>query len=140
MIHIVVNLHCSVQFKRLAHLLSLLISIIMAIYLLVTSSLLADLYRRFCDQDFVECEDDARNFLTIPLFGYLTMIGWVRQSVHMCVSYACDVQEFNTNYSLNIFKCWHAKMDHYISCNLRISRFGIHCMLSSQSVDILSKV
>ena len=94
------NLHCSVQFKRLAHFLSLFLSIIMTIYLLVTSSLLADLYRRYCDQDFGECGDDERNFLTIPLFGYLTMIGWVRQSVHMCASYACDVQEFTTNYSV----------------------------------------
>ena len=97
------NLCYSMQFKRLAHLLSLLLSIMMTVYLLVTSSLLADLYSKYCDQEFVECGYDERHFLTIPLFGFLTMIGWVRQSVHMCVSYgngACDVQELTTNYSV----------------------------------------
>ncbi|XP_065905153.1 uncharacterized protein [Dysidea avara] len=66
------------MFKRLAHFFSLLFSIIMAVYLLVTSALLANLYTRYCDEidEFSKCEEDERRFLVIPVFGFLTMVGW----------------------------------------------------------------
>ena len=76
----------NMQFKKLAYGLSVLFSIIMFIMFLVTSSLMADLYRKFCDyvQDInkpflpVECGEHQRSFMTLPLFGYFTMIVWVR--------------------------------------------------------------
>ena len=53
----------------------------MAIYLLVTSALLANLYHKFCkllhEADFV-CDSDEKKFLVLPVFGFLTTIGWVR--------------------------------------------------------------
>ena len=50
--------------------------------MLVTSALLANLYTRYCDdiEPFSECGDDERNFLILPVFGFLTMIGWVRDN------------------------------------------------------------
>ena len=79
------------QFKKLAHGLSLLFSIIMAIMLLVTISLMADLYRKYCGyvkdhptNDPYElpavCGKHQRQFMILPLFGYFTMIVWVRSN------------------------------------------------------------
>ena len=73
----------------MAHGLSLFLSIIMGIMLLVTSSLMANIYVKYCDNienlhnndpyDYPsECEDNQRAFLALPLFGYFTMIIWVR--------------------------------------------------------------
>ncbi|XP_065896346.1 uncharacterized protein [Dysidea avara] len=73
------------MFKRLAHLFSLLFSIIMSVYLLVTSALLANLYTSFCDEESEECGDDERNFLVLPLFGFLTLIGWGIVGLFSCV-------------------------------------------------------
>ena len=50
----------------------------MGVYLLVTSALLANLYKRYCNEEYEECTDDEKNFLVLPLFGFLTMMGWVR--------------------------------------------------------------
>ena len=73
----------NLQFKMLALVFSLLLSIIMAIYLLVTSALLTNLYNKYCDYDYwpyeevIECGDDEKRFLILPIFGFLTMAGWV---------------------------------------------------------------
>lgn len=77
------------QFRSLAHGLSLLFSIIMAIMLLVTSSLMANIYVKYCDYvknntaldnyGFPDkCGDNERHFLVLPLFGYFAMITWVK--------------------------------------------------------------
>ena len=81
--HIIFN--SNVQFRRLAHGLSLFFSIIMGIMLLVTSSLMANIYVKYCDflKDYdydysTKCGEDERPFVILPLFGYFTMIIWVR--------------------------------------------------------------
>ena len=84
------------QFKRLAHGVSLLISLVMGIMLLVTSSKMANLYTKYCDKDYnfvynnndfsspyhhnyqAECEQNENHFLILPLFGYFTLCAWVR--------------------------------------------------------------
>ena len=83
--HIIFNYN--IQFRRLAHGLSLFFSIIMGIMLLVTSSLMANIYVKYCDylEDQIydydyptKCGDDEKPFVVLPLFGYFTMIIWVR--------------------------------------------------------------
>ena len=78
------------QFRRLAHGLSLFLSIIMGIMLLVTSSLMVDIYVKYCD--YVEnhinpypyhlypskCGHHETPFLVLPVFGYSTMVIWVK--------------------------------------------------------------
>ena len=55
----------------------------MAIYLLVTSALLANLYNKYCDYgdywsyEVIKCGDDEKHFLVLPIFAFLTMAGWV---------------------------------------------------------------
>ena len=73
-----------------------MLSSIMGIALLVTSSLMANLYVKYCDslQDYwnthtlqpnpsydyfpEKCEENERHFLILPLFGFSTMAAWVR--------------------------------------------------------------
>ena len=58
----------------------------MGIIMLVTSSLMANLYNKFCDYfedypidlDLCGEDDDYRDFLVLPVFGYFTMLAWVR--------------------------------------------------------------
>ena len=86
------------QFRRMAHGLSLIFSIIMGIMLLVTSSLMVDIYVKYCDDLEDEsphrksyyyyyrhnnnspssCGKDERPFVVLPVLGFCTMIIWVR--------------------------------------------------------------
>ena len=84
------------QFRRLAHGLSLLLSIIMGIMLLVASCLMANLYAKYChyvkhqhsyrpyypyddNDDYPpKCGYNEHYFLMLPLFGFITMVVWVR--------------------------------------------------------------
>ena len=77
-----------IQFRRLAHGLSIMLSVIMGILLLVTSSLTSNLYTKYCDflkdhpddpyYDYpAECGDKQRTFLVLPFFGYCTLAVWV---------------------------------------------------------------
>ena len=61
----------------------------MGMMLLVTSLLMADLYRKYCgyvkdhhtDDPYelpAECGKHQRQFMILPLFGYSTMTVWVR--------------------------------------------------------------
>ena len=69
------------QFARLAHLLTLLWAVVFAVYWLITSALLADLYERYCDdiEDRLggECSDNDEKFIVIPVFGFVCMGAWV---------------------------------------------------------------
>ena len=84
------------QFRRMAHGLSLIFSIIMGIMLVVTSSLMVDIYVKFCDDLEDEshyhnryyyyrhnnspssCGKDERPFVVLPALGFCVMIIWVR--------------------------------------------------------------
>ena len=88
------------QFRRLAYGLSLFLSIIMGIMLLVTSSLMVDIYVKYCDDledgshhynnyyyyyyyrhnnnSPSSCGEDERPFVVLPVLGFCTMIIWVR--------------------------------------------------------------
>lgn len=55
-------------------------AIVMAVYYLITSSLIANLYTRYCDdKDGTndECDDDDRKFTIFPVFGFFIMVSWV---------------------------------------------------------------
>ena len=89
------------QLRRLAHGFSIFLSIIMGIMLLVTSSLMVDIYVKYCDNLEDEshhynnyyyyfyyrhnnnnspssCGEDERPFVVLPALGFCTMIIWVR--------------------------------------------------------------
>ena len=72
-----------------------MLSLIMGVMFLITSSMMNDIYAKYCeylkdmkDQDdrynFYynfhddECGKDHRHFLILPIFGYFTMVAWVR--------------------------------------------------------------
>ena len=68
-----------------------MLSSIMGIALLVTSSLMVNIYIKYCDfvldrpeppdhYDYYpeKCGDDENHFLVLPLFGFFTMAAWVR--------------------------------------------------------------
>ena len=68
------------QFKRLAHFLNLILGAVMAVYWLITSALLANLYSRFCDnrEDGGEdCNENDERFILLPVFGFVCMCAWV---------------------------------------------------------------
>ena len=68
------------QFARLAHLLSLLWAGALAVYWLITSAMLADLYERYCDRledSNLECGDTDEKFVVLPIFGFVCMGAWV---------------------------------------------------------------
>ena len=76
---------------------SLVFSLIMGISLLVTSSWMVSLYVKYCDyikdyhydyfDDFPpKCGHNENHFLILPLFGFITMLVWVRSYV---ATYAC---------------------------------------------------
>ena len=48
----------------------------MALYYLITSGLIANLYVRYCD-DKDECNDDDSKFNLFPVLGFFIMITWV---------------------------------------------------------------
>jgi len=71
------------QLRRLAYGFGLIVSILMGIFWLVTSSLLAFLYNEFCDEledqpGDQECTDTDEKFIATPVLGFFCMIGWVR--------------------------------------------------------------
>lgn len=68
------------QFSRLAHLLNLGWAVAFAIYWLITSSLLSDLYERYCDRQDdrgQDCGDIDEKFVIFPVFGFICMSAWV---------------------------------------------------------------
>ena len=70
----------SLQFKKLAHLLTLIWAVVLAIYWVIISSMLANLYQRYCDDledRGGECDDDDEKFITLPVIGFLCMGAWV---------------------------------------------------------------
>ena len=97
------------QFKRLAHGFSLLLSLVFGIMLLSTSTVMASLYTKYCDKDYyynnndfsapyhyynqAECDQNEKHFLILPLFGYFTLGTWVR----LIVSYN-DILTYVYNY------------------------------------------
>ena len=65
------------QFARLAHLLNLTLAAVLAIYWLITSALLADLYNRYCETG-IDCNETEEKFIVLPVFGFVCMGAWVR--------------------------------------------------------------
>jgi len=67
------------QFTRLAHLLTLSWAVALAVYWLIASALLADLYRRYCGEDDggFDCGNTEEKFFVLPLFGFICMAAWV---------------------------------------------------------------
>ena len=53
----------------------------MAVYYLITSALIANLYTRYCDaledNNNVECDEDDDKFALFPVFGFFIMVAWV---------------------------------------------------------------
>ena len=76
------------QFKRLAHGLSLMLSLIMGVMFLITSSMMSNIYAKYCEHlkdqynPFYDndnhCGELEKHFLMLPVFGYITMVAWVR--------------------------------------------------------------
>ena len=69
----------------------------MAIYYLITSSLMSDLYTRYCDDKADDCTEDDDKFSVLPTFGFFIMVAWV--SVADCISSACKIQNYSVNYT-----------------------------------------
>lgn len=71
------------QLARLANFFSLIWSIVMAVYYLITSGMTANLYTRYCDnkEEFLglpgDCDADDRKFTLIPVLGFFIMVAWV---------------------------------------------------------------
>ena len=66
------------QYANLAHVFGLLWEGLMAVYWLISATLLADLFRQYCkDDDNSACEERERIFLTLPILGLVCMVGWV---------------------------------------------------------------
>ena len=65
------------QFARLGTMFTILWSVLMAAYWLVTGALLADLYRRYCNQNTVSCGDKERRFTVLTVMSFITAGGWV---------------------------------------------------------------
>ena len=58
----------------------------MGIALLVTSSLMTNIYIKYCESDlnyYEKCGDDEAHFLVLPVFGFFTMAAWVRYSMKL---------------------------------------------------------
>ena len=66
---------------------TILWSVLMAAYWLVTGALLADLYRRYCNRDDVECGDEERRFTVLTVMSFITAGGWVSAvQMYVCIS------------------------------------------------------
>ena len=55
----------------------------MAVYYLITSSMIANLYTRYCDDKDDrgdECTEDDDKFSVFPTFGFFIMVAWVSVS------------------------------------------------------------
>ena len=70
-----------------------MLSLIMGVMFLITSSMMSDIYVKYCeslkdpDYPFNNYDDDDdddlcrkldKHFLMLPIFGYFTMVAWVR--------------------------------------------------------------
>ena len=70
----------SLQFQKCAHFLTLFWAVLLAIYWVIISSMLANLYQRYCD-DLEDrgsgCDNDDKKFITLPVMGFLCMGTWV---------------------------------------------------------------
>lgn len=53
----------------------------MAVYYLITSAMIANLYDRYCDDN--DCDDDESKFTVFPVLGFIIMVTWV-SSVSQC--------------------------------------------------------
>lgn len=72
------------QLKRVARGFGLILSILMCVFWLVTSGLLANLYREFCDElddRGMKCTDTDRRFAATPVLGFFCLVGWVRNCI-----------------------------------------------------------
>ena len=51
----------------------------MIVFWIVTSILLANLYREFCDnlKDDQECDETDERFIATPALGFFCSVGWV---------------------------------------------------------------
>jgi len=54
----------------------------MGVYMLITSSLIANLYTRYCDNledNGLECDEDRGDtkFTIFPVFGFFILVVWV---------------------------------------------------------------
>ena len=67
------------QLKRLANIFGLLLDIMMIVFWIVTSSLLANLYREFCDnlRNDQECNEIDERFIATPVLGFFCFVAWV---------------------------------------------------------------
>ena len=66
---------------------TILWSVLMAAYWLVTGALLADLYRRYCNQNKVNCGDEERRFTVLTVMSFITAGGWVSAAqMYVCIS------------------------------------------------------
>ena len=52
----------------------------MIVFWIVTSALLANLYREFCDnlKDDAECNEIDERFTATPVLGFICFVAWVR--------------------------------------------------------------
>lgn len=57
---------------------TILWSVLMAAYWLVTGALLADLYRRYCSNaDVPDCNENDRKFTVLTVMSFVCAGGWV---------------------------------------------------------------
>ena len=65
-----------------------MLSLIMGIMFLITSSMMSNIYVKYCeslkdrdnpyDYDDDQCGKLEKHFVILPVFGYFTMVAWVR--------------------------------------------------------------
>jgi len=68
------------QYFRLSQLFAMVWSIVMSVYYLITSALIANLYTRYCndkEDKGSECDEDDEKFIAFPVFGFFIMVTWV---------------------------------------------------------------
>ena len=66
------------QYSILAALFNILWATLMGTHWLVTGALLADLYRKYCnDQHTLECDGDDRKFTVLIVMSFVGAGGWV---------------------------------------------------------------
>jgi len=108
-------LHIFLQYTRLSQFFTMIWSIIMALYMLITSALIANLYTRYCDRQEdrgSECDDDVdAKFTVFPVFGFFILVVWVSD---IAIGQICDLHTKLNFYciytcmsSLHIQSAWH---------------------------------
>jgi len=85
----------------------------MAVFWLISSALLADLYRDYCeelDDADRECNDTDERFIATPVLGFVAMVGWVsvkqiistyHVNVSVLIGCNCFYQSHPCDYWLN---------------------------------------